>query len=466
MIKKLLVFSLVAVLVLFPSPVRAQSEFPTYIIQPGDSLGGIAEQFGISLNELISLNGISNPDSISPGQILKIPGLGEISGVLSFHSMQLFEDLRDILISNQLTPIWLIQSNHLESPTQVYTGTELLVLSPENAKVIQPVTTYDSERTLLEVVAELSINPSTIFLVNRKTNSSSFLPGEKVFSVQTTTAGSDQNGLEEIPQISISPLPMVQGSTEVIEILSDTITEITGQLDGHTLNFLEVNPGQFSAIQGIHAMAPPGLTAFSLELKYSDGTETNVSDEVLLKPGDFDYEELTVDPSLIDPTITEPENDFVDNLVSVFTPQKYWEGIFQSPAVYQYYNSLFGTRRTYNGSGIVTFHSGIDFGGGITLPIYAPAPGKVVFAGPLTVRGNTVFIDHGMGIYSGFFHQNKLIVKTGDFVKMGQQIGEVGNTGRIDGTDSYYGAGAHLHWEIWANGVQVDPLPWLINEYP
>ena len=102
----------------------------------------------------------------------------------------------------------------------------------------------------------------------------------------------------------------------------------------------------------------------------------------------------------------------------------------------------------------------------MTLPITSPAPGKVVFAGPLTVRGNAVFIDHGWGVFSGVFHQDTLSVKEGDFVGTGQQIGTVGNTGRVNGAGDYQGAGAHLHWEVWVNGIQVNPLDWLTFEYP
>jgi murein DD-endopeptidase MepM/ murein hydrolase activator NlpD len=102
----------------------------------------------------------------------------------------------------------------------------------------------------------------------------------------------------------------------------------------------------------------------------------------------------------------------------------------------------------------------------MTLPITAPAAGQVVFAGPLTVRGNTVFIDHGWGVFSGFFHQETILVNKGELVSAGQQIGTVGNTGRVNGAGDYEGAGAHLHWEVWVNGVQVDPLDWLSFEYP
>jgi murein DD-endopeptidase MepM/ murein hydrolase activator NlpD len=94
----------------------------------------------------------------------------------------------------------------------------------------------------------------------------------------------------------------------------------------------------------------------------------------------------------------------------------------------------------------------------MTFNIYASAPGRVVFAGPMTIRGNTTFIDHGQGVYSGYAHQSEIMVKVGDQVQAGQIIGLIGSTGRV--------TGPHLHWDIWVNGNQVDPFDWVENNYP
>jgi murein DD-endopeptidase MepM/ murein hydrolase activator NlpD len=140
--------------------------------------------------------------------------------------------------------------------------------------------------------------------------------------------------------------------------------------------------------------------------------------------------------------------------------------MFTRPGVFDEYTSRFGVRRSYNNSDYTYFHTGLDFAGGMGLPIAAPADGVVVFAGPLSVRGNATFIDHGWGIYSGFFHQSEIKVKVGDRVTKGQVIGLVGNTGRVNNANEYPGAGAHLHWEVWTNGVQVNPMTWLYQQFP
>jgi murein DD-endopeptidase MepM/ murein hydrolase activator NlpD len=92
------------------------------------------------------------------------------------------------------------------------------------------------------------------------------------------------------------------------------------------------------------------------------------------------------------------------------------------------------------------------------VPIYAPADGKVVFADALTVRGNTTYIDHGWGVYTGYLHQSEMYVEVGDQVSRGQVIGQVGATGRV--------TGPHLHWEIWVGGVPVEPLDWTTEAIP
>jgi len=82
----------------------------------------------------------------------------------------------------------------------------------------------------------------------------------------------------------------------------------------------------------------------------------------------------------------------------------------------------------------------------------------VAFTGSLIVRGDTTYIDHGWGVYSGYFHQSEIYVTEGEMVERGQVIGKVGGSGRA--------TGPHLHWEIWVGGVPVDPLDWVEMEFP
>jgi murein DD-endopeptidase MepM/ murein hydrolase activator NlpD len=123
------------------------------------------------------------------------------------------------------------------------------------------------------------------------------------------------------------------------------------------------------------------------------------------------------------------------------------------------FSSYFGSRRSYNGGQYYGFHGGLDFMVVVnSLNVYAPAPGTVTFIGTMDVRGNTIFIDHGQGIYTGYAHLSEIQVNVGDHVDTGQIIALIGKTGRV--------TGPHLHWDVWVNGNTVDPFDWVDNTYP
>jgi murein DD-endopeptidase MepM/ murein hydrolase activator NlpD len=82
----------------------------------------------------------------------------------------------------------------------------------------------------------------------------------------------------------------------------------------------------------------------------------------------------------------------------------------------------------------------------------------VVFTGLKTVRGNATIIDHGEGIYSGLYHQAEIYVSVGEHVTAGELIGKIGDTGRV--------TGPHVHWDVWVNGIQVNPMTWHDKIFP
>ena len=215
------------------------------------------------------------------------------------------------------------------------------------------------------------------------------------------------------------------------------------------------------ALQGIHALADAGMLNLEIEL-YRSESETpfrRYSQPLYVEEGDYSREALTVPYETIDPANTLPEDQRVAELVAQVTPEKMWQGPFQFPSdYYEKFPSVFGTRRSYNGSAYTYYHTGLDLYGSTSTPVLAPAAGRIVFAGPLTVRGNTTYIYHGWGVFSGFLHQSQLLVSVGEVVEAGQTIGMVGGTGRV--------TGPHLHWEIWAGGVPVDPIQWTTTAFP
>jgi murein DD-endopeptidase MepM/ murein hydrolase activator NlpD len=230
----------------------------------------------------------------------------------------------------------------------------------------------------------------------------------------------------------------------------------------HALNFSAALDNRYIALQGVHAMVKPGLYPLTLKGSLPDGSSFVYSQEVLVIAGDFLYDlPLSVDPATLDPKTTGPEDNNWYKLASQVSANKLWESVFSlpvEPAFADCYASRFGSRRSYNGSDYIYFHTGLDYCGQIGDPIYAAATGVVVFAGPLTVRGNATMIDHGWGVYTAYMHQSEILVSVGDHVEQGQIIGRVGNTGRVEGP--------HLHFEVLVGDVQVDPLEWLNQVFP
>ncbi len=104
-------------------------------------------------------------------------------------------------------------------------------------------------------------------------------------------------------------------------------------------------------------------------------------------------------------------------------------------------------------SGEKSFHEGIDFPSDVGRGIVAAASGKVIFADVHPAYGKMIEIDHGNGLVSRYAHCSSLLVKEGDFVVRGQQVGRVGTTGRS--------TGPHLHFEVRLNGVPQNPARFL-----
>jgi len=111
--------------------------------------------------------------------------------------------------------------------------------------------------------------------------------------------------------------------------------------------------------------------------------------------------------------------------------------------------SPFGSGRMFNGT-LTSRHLGVDFRGKTGDPIVAANRGIVALVDNFFLAGNVVYIDHGAGVVTAYFHMSKTLVATGDTVERGQTIGLIGATGRV--------TGPHLHWSARYGAVTVNPL--------
>jgi len=451
---------IVFILTLAAVPVLAQEESPVveYIVQSGDTLTGIAARFGVSVDSLSSANGLTSPDQLYVGQMLVIPGIDWIEGVLTTDTINLGESFRSISRRYHVDYPTLARLGGFVSPTQMYAGTSMLLPSSDEVNLSFGRAAISAQESVLEVAAKEGSNPWMLAAENQLAGIWNGLAGDIIFVPGTNDPG--PGAMPSPINMTIGHGNFIQGKTTSIELnAAGQQMALSGNLLGMPLHFMDEGNGSYVALQGIHVMTLPGIYSLSMSGTMQSGETFEFSQMVLVKEGGYSYEKISVDPAYLDPVLDEAEFNFIASLTAPVTSEKMWSGYFVKPTPFDIYiNSYFGTRRSYNGSAYTYYHSGIDFGGGQGAEVISPARGRVVFAGPLEIRGNATIIDHGWGVYTGYWHQSEIRVQVGDIVEEGQIIGLVGNTGRS--------AGAHLHWEVWAGGVQVEPYDWLIEQFP
>ncbi|RZA17096.1 MAG: M23 family peptidase [Lysobacteraceae bacterium] len=124
----------------------------------------------------------------------------------------------------------------------------------------------------------------------------------------------------------------------------------------------------------------------------------------------------------------------------------------RDPIANSYITSGFGGRADPFGGGS-QFHKGIDFEADVGDPVLAVANGVVSYSGVRSGYGNVVEIDHGNGYVTRYAHNSRLERQVGDLVRAGQEIAKAGSSGRS--------TGAHVHFEVWQDGVVVNPRKFL-----
>lgn len=117
-----------------------------------------------------------------------------------------------------------------------------------------------------------------------------------------------------------------------------------------------------------------------------------------------------------------------------------------------YVTSGFGGRNDPFGRGRGN-HKGLDFHARVGDPVLAVADGVILFSGVKGGYGNVVDVDHGNGYVTRYAHNSRLSVRQGDLVRAGQEVAKAGSTGRS--------TGAHVHFEVWENGLAVNPRKFL-----
>ena len=175
---------------------------------------------------------------------------------------------------------------------------------------------------------------------------------------------------------------------------------------------------------------------------------------VEVREGHFAKENLTVKKQFVEPNPEQEaraaaETKRLREIYDSVTPERLWNGPFRVPLDGEFKGSNFGKRRVLNGHP-GSPHGGVDFPAPTGTLVHAAQKGRVVLAEELYFAGNTVIVDHGLGIYTFYCHFSEIDAKVGDEVVSGTVLGKVGATGRV--------TGPHLHWGLEVQRARVNAL--------
>jgi len=395
-------------LVLFGAA-QAQAAGPTrwHTVRADQSVGGIASQYGVAVEELMRLNDLPDASVVRAGQRLLIPE----RPLLAHHRVGAGETLGSIAKRYGVTVDSIVTRNQIDQPDRIEVGQELTItLAPD------------------------AMNPGDF-------------------------------PIGPLDSAEITPWPVPQGRTAVLMVTSSRPVTITATFNGQNVPFVSEGLRHW-ALLGMYAMATPGMYAVQLHASpivtaTAGGITASVdlSLPLYVEAGSFATYDVVLPPStgksaLLEPKLVQSEQALVNTIFAGRSPDRRWDGRFDFPLPPQdrVITSEFGERRSYNGGPVSGFHEGTDYGTAEGQPVSAAAGGLVVLARTLDVRGNAIIIDHGYGVFTGYWHLSELDVQVGDTVHAGSRIGLVGTTG--------LSTGSHLHWEMRVGGVAVDASQW------
>ena len=270
-----------------------------------------------------------------------------------------------------------------------------------------------------------------------------------------------------------------QGSLLLLEVRSrKPLAEVTAEWNSKNVPFWQASAGGADsdkapatdlreAILGVDLERAPGTYPLVVHVQIAGSKPETCTLQIPVRAGKFATERLKVGKEFVEPNPEQIQraNEERDKLRAIFdqvTPEKLWDGDFRIPLDGVTTGGNFGKRRVLNGQP-GSPHSGVDFPAVTGTPVHAAQNGRVALAQELFFSGNTVVVDHGLGIYTFYGHLSEIDVKVGDELQSGQVLGKVGATGRV--------TGPHLHWGLTVerarvNGLQLVKLFQLMKETP
>jgi len=265
----------------------------------------------------------------------------------------------------------------------------------------------------------------------------------------------------QTPTLGAAPADPVPGSIVRFTLTEaptrdDSIVAIRGTMAGEPLRFLVADSGQYRAIGAVPIDASDSVAASVIVERRSGAADTllmSVSVPHEMPPGE--EPKLAVDQRFTRPLSAKTQARIArENALAAQIGRNahksppLWTAAFAKPRDSRV-TSEFGTGRMFNGT-VASRHLGVDYQGASGAPVLAANRGVVALVDTFFLAGRVVYVDHGGGVVTGYFHLTKPLVAVGDTVSRGQRIGTVGATGRV--------TGPHLHWSARYGALAVNPL--------
>jgi murein DD-endopeptidase MepM/ murein hydrolase activator NlpD len=229
---------------------------------------------------------------------------------------------------------------------------------------------------------------------------------------------------------------------------------VTAEWDGHGMPVWRewLHAPTLHSLLAVDLEKAAGTYDWKLSWTGPDGKTIACTQTITVRTGKFPTEHLKVEEQYVHPDPEQEKRAAEDQkkmkvIYDTVTPEALWKGKFLLPLKGDFTGKNFGRRRVLNGE-TRSPHTGVDYPAPSGTPVYASQAGKVVVAENLYYSGNTVVIDHGLGIYTLYAHLSEIGVHDGDTVVAAQEIGKVGATGRV--------TGPHLHWGLTVDHARVD----------
>lgn len=257
------------------------------------------------------------------------------------------------------------------------------------------------------------------------------------------------------PRLSVSPARPQPGAIVRLAVrgVADSAQDVEGTLAGEALHFIRSDSG-WRAIGGVPTDAEGNMTARAFVQFASGRVDTLRATMTLPRIPKPKAEPLKVDSSFSRPMDAETSARVArENAKAREVGRRahesppMWRSSFLRPRESRV-TSVFGSGRVFNGA-VSSRHLGVDYAGAEGTPIRAANRGVVALVDTFFLAGRVVYIDHGGGVVTGYFHMSKPLVAIGDTVTRGQRIGLVGATGRV--------TGPHLHWTARYGTITVNP---------